>query len=387
VSTLGRIRKRREADRNGLERTVRLLITNAALVVAKELDPPTFAMPLAKPTGARSRYDAPPLGQLDAALSALSPSFITLRKSRRKGTASTIKAGAGLADALAQLGDGFGPDSFRTEGGETIVLNRVHRDHARDTREAERLEYEDDGLTEGFRSTLDQINAALDEVSLTCAADGGPPVELGSRRLRRIFQLAPNDLPRWSIGGRLHGGFWINMRRERRASLRLNGERMASCDFQSMGLRLAYTRAGLEPPRGDLYAGILSQGDAGGRWREGVKRVVGAMLFRSTPLRRLPKGSAGLLPEGCTGRAIRAAILERHAPIAGQLEAGIGPTLTRNESDILIEVLLRLIELGVPALPLHDAVLVESCQAKMVAEVMGEVSEQQTGWELPVGVV
>ena len=112
-----------------------------------------------------------------------------------------------------------------------------------------------------------------------------------------------------------------------------------------------------------------------------------ASLRRSTPLQRLPKGSAGLLPEGCTGRTIRAAILERHAPVAGQLEAGIGPTLTRNESDILIEVLLRLIELGVPALPLHDAVLVERRHAKMVAEVMGEVSSEQTGWELPVDVV
>lgn len=82
------------------------------------------------------------------------PFLITLRKSRRNGTASTIKAGTSLADALAQLDDGFGPDAFRSVGGEAIILNRVHRNSARDTREAERLDYEDDGPTKGFRSDL-----------------------------------------------------------------------------------------------------------------------------------------------------------------------------------------------------------------------------------------
>src|SRR5208282_1011715 len=97
-----------------------------------------------------------------------------------------------------------------------------------------------------------------------------------------------------------------------------------------------------------------------------------------------PKGSAELLPKGCKAATLRAAILERHQPIRGQFEVGIGLNLMRLESDILIAVLLRLLDLGVVALPMHDGLMVRHEEAERVERVMREVSEALTGSELPV---
>lgn len=175
------------------------------------------------------------------------------------------------------------------------------------------------------------------------------------------------------------------MERELRGGIRIEGERIASVDFGSMFLRLAYVRAGIEPPPGDLYGGIIPD-DTEDRWREGLKVVVNALLFRSAELKRLPKASAGLLPEGWKASSMRTTIFERHAPIRSQFEAGAGPILTKIESDILVAILLQLIDEGVTALPLYDAVLVRHDEAEGVADLMRKVAAAETGFELPVKV-
>jgi len=60
------------------------------------------------------------------------------------------------------------------------------------------------------------------------------------------------------------------------------------------------------------------------------------------------------LPKGTKASSLRAAILERHAAIADHFQRGEGLNLMRTESDILVAVLLRLIDLGIIALPMHD---------------------------------
>ncbi len=152
-----------------------------------------------------------------------------------------------------------------------------------------------------------------------------------------------------------------------------------------MFLRLAYARAGVEQPSGDLYGGILS-GAQEAVHRQGVKQVVNAMLARDTPLTRLPKGCKELLPKGTKASSLRTAILERHAAIVDQFECGMAASLTRTESDILVAVLLRLIDIGIIALPMHDGLMVRRDKADGALKVMREVSRERTGYELPAKV-
>ena len=58
--------------------------------------------------------------------------------------------------------------------------------------------------------------------------------------------------------------------------------------------------------------------------------------------------------------------------------------MMRLESDILIAVLLRLLDLGIVALPMHDGLMVRHEEAERAERVMCEVSKAQAGYELPV---
>ena len=379
-----RTRKRRDRDREAFSRLARALVANAAFAVALGLTPPSVAIPLAKPTGPRSRYDGPALGQIADAFDALAPDLIVLRKGSRKWVASSMQAGEGLLDCIGGLED-FGYGSFRRTGGETIFVHRVARDYALNTRTVVRINYADDAQTNRFRAELGRINAGLEAAQLGFDDPAGLPIDTRKRSLRRIFST-PDDHPRFDLNGRLNGGWWQDVPRIRRHAIRIEGVRVADLDFRTMFLRLAYARAGMPPPDDDddLYAGIIVGEADEPRWREGLKVVVNAMLMRATKLTRLPKGSAELLPKGCKAPALRAAILERHEPIRGQFEAGIGLSLMRLESDILIAVLLRLLDLGVVALPMHDGLMVRYEEAERAERVMREVSKALTGYELPV---
>ena len=240
-----RLRKRRDRDRLTFRWLACALVANAAYALARAFDPPTVAIALAKPSRAKSRYDGPGFGQRGAVLAALSPDILILRKSRRKGIASAIEAAQDLADDIARLDD-FGVHSFRREGGETIVVHRVDRDFATDSRTTTRIEYVDDAQTKRFRAELQRINFALASARLDYERADGPPMETRKRQLRRIFNT-PDDHPRFDLGGRVYGGWWQNIEREHRPKIRIDGERVADLDFSAMFLRLAYVRAGLQP--------------------------------------------------------------------------------------------------------------------------------------------
>jgi hypothetical protein len=202
------------------------------------------------------------------------------------------------------------------------------------------------------------------------------------RKLRRFFNVPswmPQDTIRFDLGGRLYGGWWQNLKEERRVFIEISGEQIVDLDFKSMFAQLAYVRAGKPMPPGDSYT-LPGFED----FREGVKRTLIAMLFRQKPLKRVPRESSKLLPAGCTGKQIRAAILARHPGLGSVVETGIGFELMFFESQILIAILLRLIDRGIVALPMHDGLMVAQSKADTAERVMGDVAEELTGRRLPV---
>jgi hypothetical protein len=72
-------------------------------------------------------------------------------------------------------------------------------------------------------------------------------------------------------------------------------------------------------------------------------------------------------------------IKERHAPIAHLLFTGIGFQVMYRESEILIDALLALIDRGVVALPIHDALAVPASKVPMVKDTMLSVFKDHTG--------
>ena len=75
------------------------------------------------------------------------------------------------------------------------------------------------------------------------------------------------------------------------------------------------------------------------------------------------------------------AILRYHSGIANKFYVGIGHYIQYLESQILIKVLLGLKELGIHALPIHDAVVVGKAWVNMSRELMEQVFLDMTNVE------
>ncbi len=198
-----------------------------------------------------------------------------------------------------------------------------------------------------------------------------PPVEPHEKRFDRAGRL-------------YHSGiFWQGLGKEYRQFIRIDGEPIAYLDFKSMFLRLAHIEAGLEPPQGDLYmriAGIETPSH-----REGIKTVVNAMLFRDGELNRLPRGTKELLPKSLQAASTaRAAILQAFPNLATVFERSRGFNLMHAESQILVAILLRLIDHGITALPVHDGMMVGASQAERAEALIDETTREAFGFALPL---
>lgn len=125
-----------------------------------------------------------------------------------------------------------------------------------------------------------------------------------------------------------------------------------------MIVRLAYIVAEKPCPAGDQYAipGLDPKS------RDGIKRVMGALLFDSSKNRdRFPKEVAQLFtPEDQRKgwRQVKKLIMSPRHELRAYVDRGLGHYLQFLESQVLINVLVRCAKLGVPALPIHDAIIV-----------------------------
>ena len=226
---------------------------------------------------------------------------------------------------------------------------------------------------ETYRSEMLRINQWLTQskISSDFFRDDNL-IDIGDRWMRRIFN---NN--RLDHGGRLYGGFWQTMSEEDRLrDIQLNGEPVASLDFDQCVVRIAYGIAGAQPPAGDLYRvpGLEL-------YRDGVKVVLNAMLARSGQMERRPAGSGKRFPRDFSLREIEEPILRHHDAIRHLCYRGAAWETQFIESQVLVRALLQLMERNIPALPIHDCVLVPCSTAVAAERVMLESFKEITGVE------
>ncbi|MCW1994394.1 UNVERIFIED_ORG: hypothetical protein M2425_005846 [Bradyrhizobium japonicum] len=257
------------------------------------------------------------------------------------------------------------PDSFRREQEPEILVLKSGRD---DDGKATLINYSESQKTRTLRRQVQRINnwlldADIELTGTRAAARLGKEGEVIAsyrRALRRTFN---NNS--WQQGGRLSGGFWMTMpRKDRFRQIRIDGKPVADVDYQQLFPRLAYVRAGAPLPTGDLYDVM---GDAAGR--DGWKLLLNALLFTRGPLKRWPRDCSPLLPQLNLKQAL-ALLEQKHEPIAHMFGTGIGFELMFLESELLIAVVTHLFQSGIPALPLHDAVLVAEPNAEAAKAAM-----------------
>jgi hypothetical protein len=273
-------------------------------------------------------------------------------------------------------------DWFEQGQDDEILLLKSAKDVEGDS---EPINYVETRKTKALRNDVRSINRTLASARISLVSGTGnwafdtdrKIVWSHQRSVRRVFNNQS-----WKEGGRLFGGFWMNMEREERFRIiRIDGKKVANVDFSALFPRLAYGLKNIAAPRGDLYEYKEVTGD-----REGWKKLTNALLFAVKPLGSWPRETRQHFADETTLRKAVSAIKERHAAIATSFERGIGFQLMRIESDMLIRVLSRLSREGIVALPLHDSVLVAKPNAARAKSVMKAEFKMLTGHDAVVNI-
>lgn len=159
----------------------------------------------------------------------------------------------------------------------------------------------------------------------------------------------------------------------------INGEPLAGLDFTGRFIQLAYLQTGIELPDWDPYL-IDGLED----YRDGIKLALLISLSRIGPMKLLKPELKALLPVGWAYKNLVAILKEQHPAISHLFGADRGLDLMFSESQILVALLLRLAEIGIHALLMHDGILVPRSRKVEVMLIMQEVSKHQVGVMLPV---
>jgi hypothetical protein len=187
----------------------------------------------------------------------------------------------------------------------------------------------------------------------------------------------------------LFGGFWQNMKAERRREdLLISGEPGIELDYGQMALRLLYARVGAEPPSGDLYdiPELTAKLSPWENIRDGIKKVINAALSNDQQQKRMPQGTRQLFPRRFRYSDIIEPIKRHHHAVADHFFTGVGVELMRAESDLMVALLLDLKDQGIVALPIHDAVVVPDGSLEASKETMARVFRTRTGLEPVISI-
>jgi hypothetical protein len=162
----------------------------------------------------------------------------------------------------------------------------------------------------------------------------------------------------------------------------INGEEVAEIDYGQIAARILYGLAGVPVPKGDLYEIPGLTRINGQSYREGIKLLFNSLTFMEHKPTRKPKNSKDKLPSHMKIEQIVELIEQAHPAIARYFGTPTGHYVQFLESEVMVNVLLRLREDNITALPIHDAIVVP-CSAKARAmEVMKSVFEELVGVEI-----
>jgi hypothetical protein len=204
-------------------------------------------------------------------------------------------------------------------------------------------------------------------------------------RLCRSFGMGDHPDFDWNRGGRLFDlskGSYQSLSKAERHFITINGEETCEIDFQSSNPTIAYGfLGGAMPPVADLYAHPTIPRDI-------MKPSLNAILSKGSGLSRMPKDiiddyteqHGAPFPKNLTGKIISQEAFKMH-PILANLEAsGLEwSKLQYLESETMLRALEELMAQGVPALPIHDSVIVPKRHSELAQVILSDCFELVCG--------
>ncbi len=201
--------------------------------------------------------------------------------------------------------------------------------------------------------------------------------ELNYELLHRVFNKRC-----FGYGGRFYGASHIGLRKEIRPHIRINGNSTTELDYSAYHIRMLYHLQG-HPYKNDPYRVLCDKPEDRKMYKlvqliainaDNEKKAVKAIRdeFRK-------KGIIYDLSDASIKKLLEK-FYRTHKPINGYLNSGIGRTLQKIDSIITEEILVRLLEEGIPVLPIHDSYIVEHAYKDVLAELMVKAYENVIGF-------
>jgi hypothetical protein len=244
------------------------------------------------------------------------------------------------------------------------------------------IKYQETETTLRYRKEMDSINSFIAEADIEY--HGKKAIDLSQCSLYRVFNNG-----KFTDGGRLYGGFWINLGKDDLSWLTIDEEELVYLDYGQFAPRVTYFKAGVVPNFVDAYA--IPNIDT--KYRDAIKTLTNKLLNYDKAINKLPDefekyprlyNSKGMKDEKLTAHSVIELIKKQHPAIKDFFhKEGIFSTMFI-ESEIMVKVLLSLIDKKIVALSKHDGLLVKESDAYAAREVMFSVSKDYLGFPLPV---
>jgi hypothetical protein len=383
-----RQRKRRRKDQETHEATISAVMCDLMHAVLMRDERGIAISRSNQVLGRRDRYQAPALNRkLPYVLDALGSNALEWLIEDRgyinhfgRNQLTLIKPTQRLIENMQEFGVELG-DIGRCKTEEVIILKAEKEDY---WDKGAYLSYDETTMTSRYREEVRAINSWLTNADIhfdETVLKGDRPIDTGNITLRRYFSQGS-----FESGGRLFGGFWQGLSEEERLEgLIINGEPVVGLDYGQIAPRILYGLAQTDPPEGDLYD-IPGLTMVNGRsYRDGVKKVMNALMFSDGLPNRKPMGTKSLLPNLPIQDVVNL-IRQTHPPIAHLLGTDVGHKAQFIESQVMVNVLLRLREQSVVALPIHDGLIIPSEAEAKAKAVMKDTFKDEVGVDCPVSV-
>lgn len=285
---------------------------------------------------------------------------------------------------------------------EVIILNKSQPDEQGGFKKtAKPIEYKDEDYDQipRMRHEVKKYNELL-RTSFIDIGDLGKPVveqEYWDRRQRRmvtrkVYISHHNKFVRrvfyrgdWKLGGRLHGGFWQQIK-EKRKNILINDHRSVELDFSGLHINLAYALEGLKPLQGDPYSVDLLFDTTPQQQREWMKGL-SLMLINAKEEKKAMQAFRSAQPTGSEAKSFNnkqvkqliEAFTEKHQKISKYFCSDYGVVFMNIDGAITAKVIKHFTDLKEPILSVHDSYICREGVKDNLIKVMNEAITETLG--------
>lgn len=175
----------------------------------------------------------------------------------------------------------------------------------------------------------------------------------------------------FNLGGRAYGALHQNLPRNMRPFIFIDGDPTIEIDYSALHIMMLYHLEGIDY-QDDPYI-VCGGADMRGTYKAVALVAINAKNEKSAygAIRDELKSRGIPLPDmGKPLVTLVKTFREAHKPIGKYLFSDIGLTLQNYDSEIMNNVLISLMDFGIPALPVHDSMIVAEQHQDICREIM-----------------